>query len=66
MSRHYFPSVLDDFEKQSPSEHSIVPSLDETEMINKVLKMDSKYYYYFIINYKNFDNLLSSSISIVI
>lgn len=45
MSRHYFPSVLDDFEKQSaPSEESSEPTPQQLEVIsNTAQKIDPKY-----------------------
>lgn len=44
MSKYYFPSMLDDFEKQSVlSEQSVVPTLHLIEGVNTVQKMYSKH-----------------------
>jgi len=59
MSRHYFPSVLDDFEQKSTSleqNEDLIPNNTEPSEINAV-QIDPKYYKYFTFNITKFTSL---------
>jgi len=56
MSRHYFPSVLDDFEQKSTSieqSEQLIPNNDEPSEMNAV-QIDPKYYKCFTVNITKF------------
>lgn len=52
MSKHYFPSVLDDFEKQSElAEQSVVPTPQLTEGVSETVhQIDPKYKYILLLD----------------